>query len=129
MTYAGTWGIGLQIRDMSFVEDLSHTFRIAYWGGTNSTDMVKYVGYSGAAMEETFDGPYLTTNDGLLEFNLDSTYQIYENLAVNLDLGYIVNMMDRDTWARSWTKHGYADGDSFSKHDAWRAQLTFNYSF
>lgn len=132
MTYAGTWGIGLQVRDMSFLEDLSHTFRVAYWGGTNSTDMVKYVNHGGAGLglEEFYDGPYLTTNDGLLEFNLDNTYKIYENLSVNLDLGYIVNMMDRGTWARSWTKQGYdGGGDAFSTHDAWRAQLTFNYSF
>ncbi|MBO4369262.1 MAG: outer membrane homotrimeric porin [Desulfovibrio sp.] len=127
MTYSGTWGIGLHVRDMSFLEDLSHTFRIAYWGGTNSPDMVKYVNQSGVGMmTENFDGPYLTTNDGLLEFNLDNSYKIYENLSVNLDLGYIVNMMDRDTWSRSWTK---GNGNGFSKHDAWKAQLTFNYSF
>ncbi|MCR4666762.1 MAG: outer membrane homotrimeric porin, partial [Desulfovibrio sp.] len=127
MTYAGTWGIGLQIRDMSFLEDLSHTFRVAYWGGTNSTDMVKYVSQSGAGMsDDSMDGPYLTKNDGLLEFNLDNSYQIYENLAVNLDLGYIVNMMDRGTWSRYWTK---GNGNGFSKHDAWKAQLTFAYTF
>ncbi|MBR2611174.1 outer membrane homotrimeric porin, partial [Desulfovibrio sp.] len=40
LTYAGTWGIGLQIADVSFVEDLKHTFRVAYWGGTNSPSMV-----------------------------------------------------------------------------------------
>ena len=32
MTYSGTWGIGLQLKDLSFVDDLSHTFRVAYWG-------------------------------------------------------------------------------------------------
>ena len=75
-----------------------------------------------------YDGPYLTTNDGLLEFNLDNTYKIYENLSVSLDLGYIVNMMDRGTWARSWTKNP-GNERSFSKHDAWKAQMTFAYTF
>ena len=126
MSYSGTWGIGLQIRDMSFLEDLSHTFRVAYWGGTNSPSMVEFFNRSYDGMNtEGYDGPYLTTNDGLLEFNLDNTYKIYENLAVNLDLGYIVNMYDRDTWSRSWTK---GNGD-FDKRDAWKAQLTFAYSF
>ncbi len=32
LDYSGTWGIGLQIRDMSFIENLDHTFRVAYWG-------------------------------------------------------------------------------------------------
>ena len=126
LTYAGTWGVGLQIADVSFVEDLKHTFRVAYWGGTNSPSMVKYMG-SGVAWDETTaaqDGPYLTTNDGLLEFNLVNSWQIYENLEANLELGYIVNMMDKDTWDKS-----YVSDRNWSKQDAWKAQLIFAYTF
>ena len=129
LTYAGTWGIGLRIHDMSFVEDLKHSFRVAYWGGTNSPSMAKYVGnswgWNGSAdgAYGTPEGPYLTTNDGLLEFNLVNSYQIYENLEANLELGYIVNMVDDDTWKRSYRS------DSYKKQDAWKAQLIFAYSF
>ena len=130
MTYAGTWGIGLRIHDLSFVEDLKHSFRVAYWGGTNSPSMAKYVGTSYGWQnfnnENNFgekDGPYLTTNDGLLEFNLVNSYQIYENLEANLELGYIVNLVDDDTWKRSYRS------DSYKKQDAWKAQLIFAYSF
>ena len=127
LTYAGTWGVGLQIADVSFVEDLKHTFRVAYWGGTNSPSMVKYMG-SGVAWNDTTatqDGPYLTTNDGLLEFNLVNSWQIYENLEANLELGYIVNMMDKDTWDKSYI----TEKRNWSKQDAWKAQLIFAYSF
>ena len=126
LTYAGTWGVGLQIADVSFVEDLKHTFRVAYWGGTNSPSMVKYMG-SGVTWDETTatqDGPYLTTNDGLLEFNLVNSWQIYENLEANLELGYIINMMDKDTWDKS-----YVSERNWSKQDAWKAQLIFAYTF
>ena len=130
LTYAGTWGIGLRVHDLSFVEDLKHSFRVAYWGGTNSPSMAKYVGTSYGWQnfnnEKNFgekDGPYLTTNDGLLEFNLVNSYQIYENLEANLELGYIVNMVDDDTWKRSYRS------DSYKKQDAWKAQLIFAYSF
>ena len=129
MTYTGTWGIGLRIHDLSFVEDLKHSFRVAYWGGTNSPAMAKYVNSSygwqnfNADGYGEKDGPYLTTNDGLLEFNLVNSYQIYENLEANLELGYIVNMMDDDTWKRSYRN------DSYKKQDAWKAQLIFAYSF
>ena len=127
LTYAGTWGVGLQIADVSFVEDLKHTFRVAYWGGTNSPSMVKYMG-SGVAWNDTTatqDGPYLTTNDGLLEFNLVNSWQIYENLEANLELGYIVNMMDKDTWDKSYI----TEKRNWSKQDAWKAQLIFAYTF
>ncbi len=126
LTYAGTWGVGLQIADVSFVEDLKHTFRVAYWGGTNSPSMVKYMG-SGVAWDDTTaaqDGPYLITNDGLLEFNLVNSWQIYENLEANLELGYIINMMDKDTWDKS-----YVSERNWSKQDAWKAQLIFAYTF
>lgn len=129
-SYAGTWGIGLQIRDMSFIEDLKHTFRVAYWGGTNSPSMVKYMNSAYAWNNGSIEGPYLTTNDGLLEFNLVNTYQIYENLQLNLELGYVVNMMDRDTWRHT----GFSNASNtyysqYSKQDMWKAQLVFAYSF
>ena len=126
LSYAGTWGLGLQIRDMSFVDDLKHTFRVAYWGGTNSTSAVKYMSnaYSWNRGSGNYDGPYLTTNDGLLEFNLVNEYKMYENFNVYLDLGYVANFMDNDTWKKA----GRRD-TSFEKQDMWKAQLVFGYSF
>ena len=125
--YAGTWGVGAQIRDMSFLEDLKHTFRVAYWGGTNSTGMVKYMD-SAHAWGDGYNqntSPYLTTNDALVEFNLVNSYKIYENLEMNLELDYVINCMDNSTWKKA---KGGNDG-SFSKQDMWKAQVVFAYSF
>ena len=47
---AGTWGIGARVKDVSFVEDLKHTLRVNYIGGTNAPKMAKYLsgnGYNG----------------------------------------------------------------------------------
>ncbi|MBQ7607976.1 MAG: outer membrane homotrimeric porin [Desulfovibrionaceae bacterium] len=123
---SGTWGIGLQLADMSFLEHLKHTFRVAWWGGTNSPDMVKYMDGASAwnSTSNLFDGPYMTTNDGLLEFNLVNVYQVYENFNINLELGYIANYMDDDTWKKS-----YAGWGSYEKQDLWKAQVIFTYSF
>ncbi|MBQ9536746.1 MAG: outer membrane homotrimeric porin [Desulfovibrionaceae bacterium] len=131
LAYAGTWGIGLQVRDMSFMEDLRHTLRIAYWGGTNDPGMVKYFqGPNAFDNANGYEGPYLTKNDGLIEINVDNSYKIYENLELGLDLGYIVNCMDQGTWqhSRAWQGENVQRG-RMSKHDAWKAQLTFNYTF
>ena len=127
LTYAGTWGIGLQLKDMSFVENLKHTVRVAYWGGTNSPEMAKYLPATGATKIGTAsrggEGFYLTTNDCLVEFNVDSSWKIYDNLEVVLELGYIVNGVDKGTWERSYK------GDRFDKGDGYKAALLFNYSF
>lgn len=126
LDYSGTWGVGIQLRDMTFIEDLSHTFRAAYWGGTNSTGMVKYMqtAYSWNDGWASGTSPYLTTNDGLLEFNLVNSYQMYENFQINLELDYVANFMDNDTWKKA----GMRDS-SFDKQDAWKVQATFAYSF
>ncbi|WP_374282429.1 outer membrane homotrimeric porin [Desulfovibrio sp.] len=122
--YAGTWGIGAQLKDMSFLQDLKHTFRLAYWGGTNSTSMVKYMpnAYSwtngvGATV------PYMTTKDGLVEFNLVNSYKIYENLEMNLELDYLVNCMDNSTWKKA------QNPTSFQKQDMYSAKVVFAYTF
>lgn len=126
----GSWGIGLQVKDLSFVEDLKHTLRVAYYGGTNDAKMARYVGtLTHDGFNSRTDIPwqmnkkdlYLTDKDGILEFNVNSYYQIYENLKMGLELAYAVNMMDSDTW--KYTNAGY------SKQDMWSADLTFTYSF
>ena len=63
-----------------------------------------------------------------LEFNLINTWQAYENLSVNLELGYVVNMIDKDTWKKDSYYNGGGNG-SFDKQDAWKAQVVFQYSF
>lgn len=123
----GSWGIGLQVKDLSFVEDLKHTLRVAYYGGTNDHKVLRYR-YVGKDLST--NNPwmahkkdlYLTDKDSILEFNVNSYYQIYENLKMGLELAYAVNMMDSDTW-KNHTMHSY------SRQDMWSADLTFTYSF
>ena len=121
----GSWGVGLEIADMTFVEDLSHTIRVAYYRGTNDADLVKN-------NQDDFDNRYnnimffgdrmyLTDEDSAIEVNFDHKYQIYENLAAFLELGYIHMSLDDDTWKRT------NQGDDTS--DAWKAQLSFQFKF
>ncbi len=123
LSYSGSWGIGAQIADMSFIEDLSHTLRIAYWGGTNSTGMIRHLGSAGW-VDSNAGGIYLTTDDHLIEVNLDTTWQIYENLQAVMELGYIYNGVNHGRWE---DKAGV--GSSIEKQDAWKANLLFLYSF
>lgn len=129
LNYAGTWGIGIQLKEMSFLENLDHTFRVAYWAGTNSPTMAKYAGspdaWSNGSENAMSDGLYLTTNDSLLEFNLINKYQMYENFEVNFELGYMINFFDEDTWKKA----DRSSMSTYEKQDAWKAQLIFAYTF
>ena len=58
-----------------------------------------------------------------MEINLDSVYKIYENLEARLELGYIINGIDKGTWERSFHQ------SSFSKSDGYKAGVIFSYKF
>ncbi len=127
-TFIGTWGVGVRVKDFSFMEDLKHTFRINYFGGTNSTEMAKEIrnyGYSSNAEAAFYiaDGAqniYMTTEDSALEFGLTTEYQIYENLNLIVDAAYIALWMSQEDHV--W-------GDSFTATDAWDVKASFIYSF
>lgn len=127
--YSGTWGVGAQLKDMSFLNNVSHTLRVAYWNGTNAPGMTKYVrgtwsGDHSKGWDQIDESViYLTTKDWLLEFNLDTTWKIYDNLEAMVELGYIVNGIDRDQWRK------YGNGGDWQKADAYKAGVMFKYSF
>ena len=113
----GTWGLGVELADVTFVEDLSHTFRVAYIQGTNNRAATRKDFISELAVNHK--ELYLTPHDAAWEFNFDSKYQIYENLAAFVELGYI--SLDIDDTNPVATQH---DAD-----DLWKAQVLFQYKF
>ena len=122
----GTWGIGIQIAKMSFIQDLSHTIRVAYYQGTNSSDLVEKGGWY--ASTRAAGDMYLTDKDHAIEVNFDHEYKIYENLTALLELGYIHLSLDEDTWNSNRNAfRRNRDGDD--GNNAWKAQLQFQYKF
>ncbi|MFW5792112.1 MAG: outer membrane homotrimeric porin, partial [Desulfohalobiaceae bacterium] len=98
----GLWTVGLQLGGISFIEGLSHDFRIMYAEGTNEA--------GGLA---PLDGAGLTDDDSLIEVNFDTTYMMYETLAAIVELGYI-----------------NPDIDAVSgEEDAWRLAVGLKYDF
>ena len=106
----GTWGVQAGIEGMSFINGLTHDVKVTYIQGTNNETMTAKAGFDLDAYN------YMTTADSTVELFLGSTYQIYKNLAVNLELAYLINDFGAEV---------YKDADE----DDWRAALTFNYKF
>lgn len=108
----GLWGVGVQLANISFVENLKHTVRVVYMEGTNDEDMA-----SVATLNPASNGLYLTDKDSAIEVNFDHFYKIYDNLDLIVEMGYIKLDVDEDTWG----------DDDFS--DAWKLGFNLKYSF
>ncbi len=119
----GTWGIMLQMSDISFIDTLSHTVRVAYYRGTNNPGAVRRAMRENVvsirtAYNEGGNGIYLTTKDSAIEVNVDSTYNVYKNLSVILELAYMRLNINEKLW-----------GLSGMNKNGGRAALNFAYSF
>ncbi|WP_165076262.1 MULTISPECIES: outer membrane homotrimeric porin [unclassified Desulfovibrio] len=131
---AGTWGIGGRLKDMSFIDDLKHTFRINYIGGTNSTTMAKKMSNAGLWANSGgvdnvmgMDALYLTTGDSALEIGLSNYYKMYDNFTISLEADYIALWLDTSTSA--WgARHKKSEAIPQTK-DAWNINASFVYSF
>lgn len=95
---AGTWALGLQLADITFMENLSHVFRVVYMQGTNDADSIKGNGAAITAFAPASGEVFLTDEDSAIEVNFDTTYKIYENLSLVVEMGWIKLDMDEDTW-------------------------------
>ncbi len=134
---AGTWGIGLRVKDFSFVEDLKHTFRINYIGGTNNHDILKKLHRKGiyptpnaSGLSDSYnvgvENMYLTDLDSALEIGLYNEYKMYDNFKIALDANYVAMFLDdsHKTW-----KDARMNGKSRDVRDAWNVNVSFVYEF
>ena len=125
---------------MSFLEDLKHTLRVNFMGGTNAPKMAKYIrdygnpyakhGVSNVARYATaYDPMYLTTGDNALEIGLTNTYKMYDNFTVMLDASYVALWLEdsRSVWGKNPGRGAFLGGDGV--YDAWNVNLSFVYSF
>jgi hypothetical protein len=136
----GTWGIGARLKDVTFVEDLKHTLRINYIGGTNSSTFAKRyltndrsdwnTGNTGfnAGYGVGLPGMYLTNTDSAVEFGLYNEYKVYDNLKVCLEASYMLLNIDEDTW-KGASFNGGTGKNKREVRDPWNVNLSFVYSF
>lgn len=109
----------LQVRDLSFVDKMTHKLAVAGYLGTNSPKMPRKANMSWPTRA---DGPmaYLTTLDNAWELNFRTDYKMYENFTVNLDAAYVRLQLADSVW------HEARDAQ---KKDNYRVSLLFTYSF
>jgi len=126
----GFWTIGVSLKDIKLIDKFSHTAHVLYVKGTNDKRFLTENG--GGNLNTVADlanyGGFLTTKDSLWEVDFNTKYIIYDELAVNLDLGYINANFDKDVWGAS-SKTNAADYQNYGSKDAYSARLGLAYSF
>ncbi len=112
---AGTWGVQLGVKEVSFIEDLSHQLSVTYFQGTNNTNRVTA---TGDFVDHRDDGPigYMTTADSAWSIDFMNSYKLYDNLTANLLLSYLVTDFDKDVWGQDYD-------------NIFRGTLNFTYAF
>ena len=116
LSNTGTMGVYLQAKDISFMEDLTHIFRVGFVKGTNNTEMVRH----GGATLTGADGLYLTTADKAWEVNFDTQYKIYKDLTLAVEIGYINLDLEKGVWGKTVDNN---------KENIARGAVTLQYTF
>ena len=115
---AGTWGIVAELKDISFMEDLSHVLRVGFIQGTNNSGMLAHNGGTVVSMTGVGHDLYLTQHDRMWEVNIDTQYNIYQNLTLAFELGYINLDYDENLW-----------GSNTYNENNFKAAMSLNYKF
>lgn len=134
-TMAGTWGIGLRIKDVSFVENLKHALRVNLIGGTNDEGVLKKLYRMGGVYQNPVNEKalgvgnlYMTQGDTALEIGLLNEYKMYENFTIALDANYIAMWMSDDKYGGVKKQLSGISGDH-DVRDAWNVSVNFAYEF
>ena len=107
------------------MEDLTHSFQVGYYRGTNDKHMPANAGLTTYHTSFSDAGgmvgsTYLTTKDGAWEVNFDTEYKLYQNLSFVLDLAYLRLDLNDGVWGQ------VIDG---TEKNAYKAGINMRYSF
>ncbi|MBA4356164.1 MAG: hypothetical protein C0405_00385 [Desulfovibrio sp.] len=128
----GFWAAGVSLKDITFIDKLKHTAHLMYVKGTNDKRFITENGTTASgginALNRAYYGAFLTEKDSLWEVDFNTKYQIYDELSMYLNLGYINANFDKDVWGASSAANA-GDISAYGNKDAYRVGLGMAYSF
>ena len=124
----GFWTAGVSLKDIKLIDKMSHTAHLLYVKGTNDKRFITERNTTAGNNSNVSYGGFLTEKDSLWELDFNTKYMIYDELAVNLDLGYINASFDKGVWGASSAPNA-ASISQYGSNDAYSARLGVAYSF
>ena len=121
----GTWGFGVSLNKMSFMEKLSHILTFAYVHGNNSPTAIRDANLLLGGSNPVFCmGRDLTNEEWVIGINFDTKYMLYDNLALILETGWAhANHFRKSVW------DVYNEGITHNQQDAWKVAFGLKYTF
>lgn len=118
----GTWGVQLGVKEVSFLNNLTHKLSVSYFQGTNNTNRITAGLYEPeyGGVKNTPIG-YLTTRDSAWSIDSVNTLALGDGFSINLILAYLVTNFDEEVWRHAGNDPDY--GNIF------RGTLNFTYFF
>ena len=117
-----TWGVQAGVKNVSFIEDLTHALSVTYFQGTNNTNRLTSPTLRREQKGDIYDVNYMTTADSAWSIDFLSSYKLYQNLTANLLLSYLIT--DFDESIRPYGADGKVKFDN-----AFRGTMNFTYAF
>lgn len=102
----GTWGVQAGVKNVSFVDRLTHGISVTYFQGTNNTNRLTGDG-SNIWKAKPEDIKYMTTSDHAVSFDFINNYELYKNLDVRFLLSYLLNEFDENLRVIEGRKTGF----------------------
>ena len=124
----GYWSTGISLKDISFVDKLSHTINVLYARGTNDPDYLQ----NSVNLNSVNYAGFLTKKDSLWEFDLNTRYKFYDELTGYVYLGYIKSNFDLDAWRGASKLNASQKSALFGASDsgdAYKIGVGLNYFF
>jgi hypothetical protein len=123
----GYWATGISLKDITFIDKLSHTVNILYARGTNDPDFLQ-----SAALRGIRYAGFLTKKDSLWEVDLNTRYKFYDELTGYIYLGFVNSHFDKDVWTSVPTAklaNARITGADGSSGNAYKIGVGLNYFF
>jgi hypothetical protein len=122
MSPVGSWGLGVTLDNMSFLEKLSHRLTFLYVHGTNSPRAIRALNTSMGSNPYFQMGRDLTEKEYVLGVNFDHKYMLYENLAAIIEAGWAHGEFQKSVWGRRLVNQA-------NSGDTWKISFGLSYKF
>ena len=118
----GIYGLAVSLGNISVIEKLSNRLTFAYVRGNNSPRAIRAAQLLNASYMTM--GHDLSQNDSLTGLNVDSKYELYENLALLLQTGWAHGHFQESVWGHRLVSQAESNGNN-----TWLLALGLSYKF